>query len=78
VKLVAGLGWIYLLWRFLKIRIKHPWHSVNGSVCSEWLGKFFKASNLKDAEKITPELLNPRKSMEYNVSHPELFKRINS
>jgi hypothetical protein len=75
-ELLLGLGIVALLWRWLKIKVRRPFGSAQGTICSELAGKFFKASKIKDSESIDLHKFTPELSLEYTIAHPELFRQL--
>jgi len=75
-KLIFGLGFILMLWKFLKIKIRRPLGNSKGDICSEFVAKFYKAAKLPNSGNIVPSRYYPELSLNYNLAYPELFKQI--
>jgi len=69
-------GWWLFIKRVFKIKIRHPFHSTNGDLCSELLVKFFKAAYLPGSELMDPDYTTPEVVLKYCEKHPELFKQL--
>jgi hypothetical protein len=67
------IGFITLLWRHLRKKIKKPLNNTTGQFSSEFAARLFMAVNLKNTEKWEPESITPQLILDYCSKHPEYF-----
>lgn len=70
------MGWWLLIKKIFKTRIRHPFHSTKGDICSELLVKFFRSAILPGADKLDPDYTTPEGVLRYCEKLPELFKKL--
>jgi len=64
-------GWILLLWKLLKVKVKHPFRKTKGQFCSEFLG-FIIAQELPEEIPDT-QWTTPQELVEICKKHPERY-----
>jgi len=74
--LPAQFWWIFTK-RFFKRWARHPFRSLSGNVCSEFITKWFRASTmLPNTKQFSPEYTTPKDLRIYAETWPKFFKKI--
>lgn len=70
------LGIVALLWRWLRVKVRHPLTNSGSQFCSEFVSRILKESDLPGTEKWEVELSGPGRLHRYCSAHPELFSEV--
>jgi hypothetical protein len=64
--------WVQLCWRWLKLKVKKPWRSAKGQICSELIARLLE----KDIQFENPQWVHPQELLEICRSRKDLFEEI--
>lgn len=75
---LLAIGFVALVWKIFKKKIKNPWKNAKAQICSEFATRFlkgakFQGGNLPEVSLWDPESISPADVMSYCDRHPELF-----
>jgi hypothetical protein len=71
---ILNIGLVLICARWLRKKIKKPFHNTKGLFCSEWTAKMMKIAELPGTSDWDPEMQSPEDLLDYCLPHPELFK----
>lgn len=70
------LGTIFLLWRWFKVKVKHPLRSSKAQFCSELVCRFFQESQIQGTEEWDPEKSDPGTLYRFCLHRTDQFKQL--
>lgn len=69
---LIGFGWVKLWWKLFKIKIRKPWRSAQGQLCSEAVAEMIK----KRVDIKNPQWIDPQQLLDICRSRPDLFEEV--
>jgi hypothetical protein len=74
---LLALGAWLLVWRVFHRKLKHPFHSVRGDLCSELVAKMIRAATeVPDTKNLDPDYTTPEQLLCFCEQHPTQFPEI--
>jgi hypothetical protein len=72
-----ALGFWLLFWRVFHRKLRHPFHSVRGNLCSELVVKMLRAAtDVPNTRDLDPDYTTPEMLLTFCEMHPAQFKEI--
>lgn len=72
----AVLGFLALLWRWFKVKLRHPLRASKAQFCSEFVARILMAVPEVQVSDWDPEQAGPDRLLNFCRRHPELFHSV--
>ena len=69
---LVAFGWVKLWWKLFKIKIKKPWRSAQGQLCSEAVAEIIKLR----VDIGNPQWISPQQLLDICRNRPDLFEEV--
>jgi hypothetical protein len=72
----AILGFLALLWRWFRVKVRHPLRASKAQFCSEFVSRLLMGVDAVQVSDWDPEKSGPDRLLRFLRRHPELFHSV--